>query len=80
MHGQGRPSLPGLDHLVLLGQIDPELETPQIAFCDLGHLAVDNTPPSSHPLDPSRANNALQDSKHESSSRVIGVVAEEVTL
>ena len=30
--------VPGLAHLVLLGQVDPQLEAPQVALGDLGHL------------------------------------------
>ena len=46
-------------HLVLLGQIDPQLEAPQITLCHLGHLAVNDTTPSGHPLHSSILNHSL---------------------
>ena len=53
-------SSPGLDHLVFLGEVDPQLEAPQIAFRHLGHFAVNNAPPCCHPLYSSRTYHALQ--------------------
>lgn len=55
--------LPGLHHLVLFGQVDPQLEPPQVSLGHLGHFAVHNAPPSSHPLHTPRANHPLH--RHE---------------
>lgn len=43
-------ALPGLDHLILCREVEPELESPEVSLCDLGHLAVDDAPASCHPL------------------------------
>ena len=51
--------LPGLHHLILFGQVDPQLKPPQIPLCNLGHFAVHNASPSSHPLHTPRTNHPL---------------------
>ena len=53
-------SSPGLDHLVFLGEVDPKLKAPQIAFRHLGHFTVHNAPPCCHPLHSSWPYHALQ--------------------
>ena len=44
---------------ILFGQIDPQLKPPQIPLCNLGHSAVHNASPSSHPLHTPRTNHPL---------------------
>ena len=52
---------PGLDHLVLSWQIDPQLEAVQhLVLRRRRHLAVDDTPPRRHPLHAARSNDTLQ--------------------
>ena len=58
--GIWRVGVPGLHHLVLLGQVDPELEAPQVPLRHPGHLTVHNAPPCCHPLHPPGPNHPLQ--------------------
>ena len=51
--------VPGLDHLVLGRQVDPELKAPHHAVLGVGHLAVHQAPACCHPLHSPWPNDAL---------------------